>query len=77
VAQDSLCPNFRIEYQTPDHELERVDLELATEQYCFKNITPMGSHLSSITLYGRIEKGSLRNHHAHSFEFISEFISTV
>jgi hypothetical protein len=33
-------------------------------------------HLLSITLYGRIEKGNLRNHRAHSFEFISELIST-
>lgn len=38
-----LCPIFRLEYQTPDHELERVDRELVTEHYCFKNIAPMAS----------------------------------
>lgn len=31
-------PDLRVEYQTPDHELARVDLELATEHYRFKNI---------------------------------------
>jgi hypothetical protein len=31
-------PDLRIEYQTPKHELARIDLELATEHYRFKNI---------------------------------------
>jgi hypothetical protein len=31
-------PDLRIEYETSDHEAARVDLELATEHYRFKNI---------------------------------------
>ena len=31
-------PDLRIEYETPDHETARIDLELATEHYRFKNI---------------------------------------
>jgi DNA-binding PadR family transcriptional regulator len=31
-------PDLRIEYETPDHETTRIDLELATEHYRFKNI---------------------------------------
>jgi hypothetical protein len=31
-------PDLRIEYETADHEAARVDLELATEHYRFKNI---------------------------------------
>src|SRR5260370_38211891 len=32
-------PDLRIEYETPDQETARIDLELATEHYRFKNIT--------------------------------------
>ncbi len=31
-------PDLRIEYETPDQETARIDLELATEHYRFKNI---------------------------------------
>jgi hypothetical protein len=31
-------PDLRLEHQTPEHELVRIDLELATEHYRFKNI---------------------------------------
>ena len=31
-------PDLRIEYATPEQELARIDLELATEHYRFKNI---------------------------------------
>ena len=31
-------PDLRIEYETPDQETARVDLELATEHYRFRNI---------------------------------------
>lgn len=31
-------PDLRIEYETLDHETARIDLELATEHYRFKNI---------------------------------------
>ncbi len=31
-------PDLRIEYETPDHEPARLDLELATEHYRFRNI---------------------------------------
>jgi DNA-binding PadR family transcriptional regulator len=31
-------PDLRIEYETPEHEPARVDLELATENYRFRNL---------------------------------------
>ena len=31
-------PDLRIGYQTPEHELTQIDLELAIEHYRFKNI---------------------------------------
>jgi len=49
-------PDLRIEYETPDHELARLDLELATEHYRARNIAQKAR--AGFSLYARAEDSS-------------------
>jgi hypothetical protein len=49
-------PDLRIEYETPDHELVRLDLELATEHYRARNIAQKAR--AGFSLYARAEDAS-------------------
>ena len=44
-------PDLRVEYETSDHEQARVDLELATEHYRFKNLAKKAS--AGFSLFAR------------------------
>jgi len=49
-------PDLRIEYETPDHELARLDLELATEHYRARNIAQKAR--AGFSIYARAEDAS-------------------
>ena len=49
-------PDLRIEYETPDHELARLDLELATEHYRARNISEKAR--AGFSIYARAEDAS-------------------
>lgn len=49
-------PDLRIEYETPDHELSRLDLELATEHYRARNIAQKAR--AGFSIYARAEDAS-------------------
>lgn len=49
-------PDLRIEYETPDHELARLDLELATEHYRARNIAEKAR--AGFSIYARAENAS-------------------
>lgn len=49
-------PDLRIEYETPDHELVRLDLELATEHYRARNIAEKAR--AGFSIYARPEDAS-------------------
>ena len=49
-------PDLRIDYETPDHELARLDLELATEHYRARSIAEKAR--AGFSLYARAEDAS-------------------
>ena len=49
-------PDLRIEYETPEHELARLDLELATEHYRARNIAEKAR--AGFSIYARAEDAS-------------------
>jgi hypothetical protein len=49
-------PDLRIEYETPDHELARLDLELATEHYRARSIAQKAR--AGFSIYARAEDAS-------------------
>ena len=49
-------PDLRIEYDTPDGELARLDLELATEHYRSRNISEKAR--AGFSIYARAEDSS-------------------
>ncbi len=49
-------PDLRIEYEMPDHELARLDLELATEHYRARNIAQKAR--AGFSIYARAEDAS-------------------
>jgi hypothetical protein len=52
VVRDSIpVPDLRLEYETADGELARLDLELATEHYRFRNIARKA--LAGFAIYAR------------------------
>ena len=62
-----------IEYQTPEHELARIDLELANEHYRFKNI---GQKIrAGFSIYARAQEASNLRRVLDQHELIAEILS--
>jgi hypothetical protein len=49
-------PDVRVEYETPEHELHHVDLELATRDYRPRAMAEKAT--AGFSLYGRSEDAS-------------------
>jgi hypothetical protein len=65
-------PDLRIEYETPDQEHARVDLELATEHYRFRNIAQKVR--AGFSIYARAQDASnlrrVLDHHELTAEIL-------
>jgi DNA-binding PadR family transcriptional regulator len=66
-------PDLRIEYETPDQEQTRVDLELATEHYRFRNIAQKVR--AGFSIYARAQDASNLRRVLDQHELTAEILS--
>jgi len=66
-------PDLRIEYETPDQEHTRVDLELATEHYRFRNIAQKVR--AGFSIYARAQDASNLRRVLDQHELTAEILS--
>jgi DNA-binding PadR family transcriptional regulator len=66
-------PDLRVEYETEDRAQARVDLELATEHYRFKNLAKKAS--AGFSMYARPEEVSKLRRVMDERELIAEIMS--
>ena len=66
-------PDLRIEYETSDHEHARVDLELATEHYRFRNIAQKVR--AGFSIYARAQDASNLRRVLDQHELTAEILS--
>lgn len=66
-------PDLRIEYETPDQEHARVDLELATEHYRFRNIAQKVR--AGFSIYARAQDASNLRRVLDQHELTAEILS--
>lgn len=66
-------PDLRIEYETLEHETARIDLELATEHYRFKNIAQKVS--AGFSIYARAQDASNLRRVLEQREITAEILS--
>lgn len=66
-------PDLRIEYETPDQEHTRVDLELATEHYRFSNIAQKVR--AGFSIYARAQDASNLRRVLDQHELTAEILS--
>lgn len=66
-------PDLRVEYETADRQQARVDLELATEHYRFKNLVKKAS--AGFSMYARPDEVSKLRRVMDERELIAEIMS--
>src|SRR5205807_1385267 len=66
-------PDLRIEYQTQEHEQARVDLELATEHYRFRNLAQKVA--AGFSMYARADELSNLRRVMDERELVAQIMS--